>query len=373
VGVWLHFQTGEATGLATIYRRGRVYWVRFRANGHHVRRSAHTSNKTEAIAFLRRLLIEYATKARGDRPRHRYEDAVERFLSEATIKPGTRVAYRCCHTAFRPVAQDRYLDEIDRRVLGDFISRRKQAGMTDATIRRDLAFLSSLCTMAVRWGWLGTNPVTAFNKRALKASRPRTRFLTPAELDQLLTATADHIRPAIILALETGLRKEELFSLTLSGIDLMRREIRLDHTKSGIPRRVPLSDKAISTIKVLLGQPQRPSTPYLFAKADGSRFVDMKNGFVAACKRAGLTDFRWHDLRHTFASWFVQDGGDLYHLSRILGHATVQMTTRYGHLRTGDLHAELQRVAQNRTQEHKINSAAAISNPAFWPEKSGGE
>jgi integrase len=262
------------------------------------------------------------------------------------------VVYRCSHNAFRRFAQDRYLDEIDRQVLGDFISRRKQAGVTDTTIRRDLAFLSSLCAMAVRWGGLGTNPVTALNKRTLKASRPRTRFLTPAELDRLLIFTAEHIRPAVILALETGLRKEELFSLTLSGIDLMRREIRLDHTKTGVPRRVPLSDRAITTIKGLLEQPQRPNTSYLFTKADGSRYVDMKNGFVAACKRAGLTDFRWHDLRHTFASWFVQDGGDLYHLSRILGHATVQMTTRYSHLRTGDLHAELRRVAQNRTQEH---------------------
>jgi integrase/recombinase XerD len=328
-----------------------VYWVRFRTNGHHVRRSAHTSKKAEAVDFLQRLLAEHAAKARGDRPRHRYEEAAERFLSEATLKHRTRVVYRLSHKVFLAAAQDHYLDEIDRRVLGDFISRRKQAGIMDATIRRDLAFLSSLCTMAVRWGWLDTNPVTALNKRALKASRPRARFLTTAELDQLLTATADHIRPAIVLALETGLRKEELFSLTVSGIDLTRREIRLDHTKSGIPRRVPLSDNAITTIKVLLAQPQRPSTPYLFAKADGSRFVDMKNGFVAACKRAGLTDFRWHDLRHTFASWFVQDGGDLYHLSRILGHATVQMTTRYGHLRTGDLHAELRRVAQNRTQQ----------------------
>ncbi len=355
-----------------MYRRGRVFWVRFRANGHHVRRSAHTSNKTEAVAFLRRLLIEYAAKARGDCTRHRYEEAVERFLAEATIRAGTRVVYRCCHKAFRLLAQDRYLDEIDRRVLGDFISRRKQAGITDATIRRDLAFLSSLCTMAVRWGWLGTNPVTALNKRALKPSRPRSRFLTPAELDQLLTTTAGHIRPAIILAVETGLRKEELFSLTLSAIDLARREIRLDYTKSGIPRHVPLSDKAVTTIKGLLCQPQRPTTSYLFAKANGRRFVDMKNGFVAACKRAGVTDFRWHDLRHTFASWFVQDGGDLYHLSRILGHATVQMTARYGHLRTGDLHAELQRVAQNRTQEHRIDSARTTSNTAFWPKKAAG-
>ena len=126
---------------------------------------------------------------------------------------------------------------------------------------------------------------------------------------------------------------------------------------------MPLSDKAITTIEALLDHPERPDTPYLFAKADGSRFVDMRMVFVAARKRAGLTNFRWHDLRHTFASWFVQDGGDLYHLSRILGHSTVQMTTRYGHLRTGDLHSELRRVAQNRTQEQEIRNARAISDP----------
>jgi integrase/recombinase XerD len=298
---------------------------------------------------------------------------VQRFFSEAAITPGTRLAYRGSHKALHPLVQNRHLDEIDRRMLGEFISRRKQAGTMDTTIRGDLAFLSSVCAAAVRWGWLGTNPVTALNKRSLKTSRPRTRFLTPAELDQLLTATADHIRPAIILATETGLRKEELFSLTLSGIDLTRREIRLDHTKSGVPRRVPLSDKAVATVKAILHQPQRPNTPYLFAKADGSRFVDMKNGFVAACKRAGVTDFRWHDLRHTFASWFVQDGGDLYHLSRILGHATIDMTARYGHLRTGDLHSELRRVTQNRTQEQKIRNTWAISDPHITtPKKPNG-
>jgi integrase/recombinase XerD len=83
----------------------------------------------------------------------------------------------------------------------------------------------------------------------------------------------------------------------------------------------------------------------------------MKKGFNAACRRAKITGIRWHDLRHTFASWFVQSGGDLYHLSRILGHSTVQMTTRYSHLRTGDLHAELRRVTQNRPQEHLIEAA----------------
>jgi integrase/recombinase XerD len=338
--------------LATVYRRGSVYWVRFRANGHHVRRSAHTAKKPEAMAFLQRLLTENAANARGDRPRHRYDEAVEKFLSEATIRPKTRACYTSSDRACRPIFEGRYVDEIDRRSLGDLVSMRKRNGVSDTTIRRDLAFLSSMCAMATRWAWLDTNPVTSFGKRTLKEARPRTRFLSHAEYEALLANAADHVRPAITLAVETGLRKEELFGLMVSAIDLARREVTLDQTKSGVPRRVPLSDSAIATIKALLGQQGRPKTLYLFVKPDGTRYADMKKGFAAACRRATITGLRWHDLRHTFASWFVQSNGDLYHLSRILGHATVQMTTRYSHLRTGDLHAELRRVAQNRPQDH---------------------
>jgi integrase len=165
---------------------------------------------------------------------------VERFLAEASIKPKTHACYTSSNRACRQTFEGRYLDEIDRRLLGEFVSKRKQAGVSDTTIRRDLAFLSSMCAMAVRWGSLDTNPVTAFGKRTLKEARPRTRFLTQAEYETLLANATEHLRPAITLAVETGLRKEELFGLTVSAIDLGRREIRLDQTKSGVPRRVPL-------------------------------------------------------------------------------------------------------------------------------------
>jgi hypothetical protein len=128
-----------------VYRRGHVYWVRFRANGHHVLRSAHTSKKA-ATVFLQRLLAEHAAKGRGDRPRHRYAEAAERFLEEASIRPKTRACYTSSDRACRP----------DRPLLGEHVSKRKQAGVSDTTIRRDLAFLGSMCSMATRWVWLDT-------------------------------------------------------------------------------------------------------------------------------------------------------------------------------------------------------------------------
>jgi integrase len=305
------------------------------------------------------LLAEYAGKARGDRPRHLYREAAARFLDEASIRPKTHACYATSDRACRPTFDGHHLDEIDRRLIGEFVSRRKKDGVSDTTVRRDLAYLSSMCSTAMRWGWLDTNPVTAFSKRSLKEARPRTRFLSPAEYQALLAEAAYHVRPAIILAVETGLRKEELFGLTIQAIDLPRREIILNQTKSGAPRRVPLSDAAITTIQTVIAEKDRPrGAAHLFIKADGSRYGDVKKGFTAACRRAKVIGLRWHDLRHTFASWFVQAGGDLYHLSRILGHSTIQMTSRYGHLRTEDLHAAIGRATQNRPQDRLTGGAA---------------
>lgn len=348
--------------MAGVYKRGDVWWVRFRRNGTHVRKSAKTTRRTEAQAYLERLLAEHAGRARGDVPRHRFEEAVERYFQETRVRPRTLSSYRSNSRTLAPTFNALHLNEITRRVIAEFVTARKRAGVTDTTIRRDLAFLSVICSACGRWGWLDTNPVTTFGKRGLREGRPRTRFLTQAEFDRLLAAASLSLRPAIVLAVETGMRREELFGLTITAIDLNRREVHLERTKTGSPRRVPLSDNAIKAIKGLLDEPGRPRSSYLLCKADGSRYCDMKKGFGGACRRAKVTNMRWHDLRHTFASWYVQRGGDLYRLSRILGHSGLQMTARYGHLRVEDLHEEIGRVAQNRPQERLIRSTEKAGN-----------
>lgn len=126
--------------------------------------------------------------------------------------------------------------EINRRGLAEHISARKQAGVTDATIRRDQAFLSSLFSMAIRWAWVDTNPVTAVGKRSLKEARPRTRFLTQTEFAALKRAAPDYLKPILIVAVETGMRRGELLGVTVRSVDLERRQIHLDKTKTNAPR-----------------------------------------------------------------------------------------------------------------------------------------
>lgn len=326
-------------------------------DGQHVRRSAKTTKKAEAQTYLVRLIEEHGQVARGEAcERHRLTDAISRFFEECTLQPGTVETYRFNAKVCTRLLGHLHLDEINRRVLADFVASRKRTGVTDATVRRDLAFLGSLFAMAVRWDWVEASPVTAFGKKGLKESRPRTRFLSRNEFARMEEAASPTLKPILRLAVETGLRKEELLGLTTSSIDLQRREIHLAKTKTHIPRRVPLSPTALATIKEVLEQRSRPRSAYLFCKSDGSRLGNPRKAFEGACQRAGIEDFRFHDLRHTFASWFVQEGGDLYRLSRILGHTTLQMSTRYAHLRTDDLHDELERVAQKRSQEHQTEA-----------------
>ena len=343
--------------MAAVYKRGQVWWVRFRLNGVHVRRSAKTTKKGEAQTYLHRLMEEQAQASLSEAiPRHLLTEAMDRFFEECTLKPGTIETYRFNSRTCTRLLGHLSLGEIDRRALADLVASRKRTGVSDATIRRDLAFLGAVFAMAVRWGWVEASPITAFNKRALKESRARTRFLTREEFGLLHGAASNDLKPILVLAVETGLRKEELLGLTIPSIDLRRRELHLAHTKTNAPRRVPLSSAALTTIRELLEKRSRPRSPYLFCKADGGRIGNPRKAFEGACARAGLEDFRYHDLRHTFASWWVQDGGDLYRLSRVLGHSTLQMTARYGHLRTDDLHDELERVHRKRTQEHQTEA-----------------
>ena len=147
----------------------------------------------------------------------------------------------------------------------------------------------------------------------------------------------------IEMAVETGMRLEELLGLRWDQVHIERREVRLVATKSNRPRVVPLSDRAVAILAAIV---RIGASPYVFTNPHtGSRYRNLRHSFRRACSRAGISDFRWHDLRHTFASWHVQSGTDLYRISRILGHSTLQMSTRYAHLATEHLHQAVRDMA----------------------------
>jgi len=142
--------------------------------------------------------------------------------------------------------------------------------------------------------------------------------------------------PARIIRLlaETGMRQEEVCGLEWSQVSIQRREVRLTKTKTSSPRVVPLSDAAIGT---LTGTPRHITKPYVFWHHDGERYSTFANSFALIARRA-MVPFRCHDLRHRFASVFLQATGDVAALQAILGHRSIQMTMRYAHMITSHLH-----------------------------------
>lgn len=202
-----------------------------------------------------------------------------------------------------------------------------------ATVHRYLATLSVCFTYAVQeLGWTEENPVLKVRKPSLPEGR--VRFLTDGEREKLLTACKESktcLYTVVVLALSTGARMSEILSLQWDDIDFKRRIMRLEQTKNGDKRAVPLSKHAFKLIQDLT-KVRRIDSNFLFPRTDGKKPFEIKKHWKKAVEKAGLTDFRFHDLRHTAASYLAMNGATLLEISNILGHKQMKMVKRYAHL-----------------------------------------
>lgn len=252
-----------------------------------------------------------------------------------SIKGSTRDRYQISARALAGTFGAVPIHEYSRGMVADYIARRRQAGVQDATIRRDLAALRVMLNAAVGWEWLDSNPLGRIRMRGLKEVQ-RTRFLSREEWDRLAAACDPDLRALCTLAVETGMRMGELLSLEWGDVSAARMEIAIRGGKTG-SRTVPLSQAALDTLRGL------PRASGLVFRREGPlgpeplKVQRVSQRFALAAAKAKLRDVRFHDLRHTFASWKVQAGHDLYRIQRILGHKGPQMTQRYAQLRTEDL------------------------------------
>lgn len=319
--------------MASIYKRGKWWWAKVQRDGKLHRRPLKTDRKRVAEDRLRAWLSELDAIVWGDKPRHSFKEAAERFAGEhlPTLKRSSATRYLISLAWLSEAFEGKYLDQITSARLAEFEHERRQRGASPPTIRRDLACLSSLFGCCMEWEWTEVNPVPAYfrsrRKRGLREAPPRTRYLSHEEETRLLAEAREPLRAAIIFAIETGLRREEQFGLTWGLVDLAAREIRLTgNTKSGKPRRIPLTDRAVTILGTL---PQHIRSPYVFRHTDGSRLVQLNKGLVGAARRAGIARVRWHDLRRTCGCRLLQDRGmSMEAIAAWLGHSSVLVTEK---------------------------------------------
>jgi integrase len=329
-----------------IYRRGKTYWVRAQRQNREYRRSLKTTDRTIADRRARAWLGELDAIAWGEKPRRSYAEAEEKFIREhlTAIKPRAAQRYGVSLKHLSEQFGDGTLEQITSATLSDFETRRRQQGVSPSTIRRDLACLSSLLTSCVDWEWIDSNIVPAYlrrrSKRGLKEGAPRTRYLPEAEEVMLLNAATAEVRKAIILAIDTGLRREELFSLRWTQVNLDRGIIRTTtKTKSGRPRSVPLPDRSRSILPAFPGVDDY----VLINPETKKRYVQMNKGLKGAVRRAGIAPLQWHDLRRTAGCrWLQRDGKSMEEVSILLGHSSVQVTEqRYAFLESEKVAASI--------------------------------
>jgi integrase len=257
---------------------------------------------------------------------------------------------------------NRKLHEIDAWVIERFRAARLKE-VKPNSVNHDLAALRAALNRAIDWGLLKIHPMRSV-KRSKVDSDSKVRYLTPEENCQMREALdnreakhrterekfnqwrrqrgyaeypdfgtfTDHLKPIVLLALNTGMRRGELFNLEWENVNFTRRILTVvgATAKSGKTRHIPLNDEAMTVLQSWNGQ--RTESELVFPGADGERMDNISTSWGNLIKEAQIKNFRFHDLRHDFASKLVMAGVDLNTVRELLGHADIKMTLRYAHL-----------------------------------------
>jgi len=321
-----------------IYKRGRTWWIDFTTpRGERVRRSAQTGDKAEAQEFHDQLKAEaWRVQRLGERPRYTWDDAAYRWLQETAHKRthGGDISKLVWLQGF---LRGRPLASITREEIAA-IGERKKAMASGATANRYLALVRAILRKAWQdWKWLdGIPKVTLYVE-----PKRRVRWITPAQVGRLLEELPQHQSDIALIAVATGLRQRNAVRLEWSWVDLERGTCWIpgDQTKSGEDLHVSLSEVARDVLRRQRGKHERFVFTY---RGQPIRQVNTR-AWRAALRRAGIESFRWHDLRHTWASWLVQNGTPLYHVQEMAGWRTAAMARRYAHLAPAQMarHAEV--------------------------------
>jgi integrase len=341
----------------SLYKRkdSQYWWVKITIPGQPpVQRSTGTEERVAAQEFHDRLRAELWRVSRlGESPTYYWEDAVLRFLGETQHKrdhQGDRRRLQWLHAQLEGTP----LQHIDR----DRIERIMQAKHHRAagTVNRYLATIRTILRKAEReWGWIERAPVL----RMRVEPRRRVRWITQEEAARLLAALPAHLAPAAEFSLATGLRQANVLGLRWAQIDRERQHawIHADQTKAKRDLGVPLNSRAMTVLRRCEGK----HSEYVFTYR-GEPFQGVDNQtWKRACRRAGITNFRWHDLRHTWASWHVQAGTSLHTLMELGGWACYEMVLRYAHLASNQLQAAAANI--DHTQNNKgTSSEAEVTN-----------
>jgi integrase len=319
-----------------------VWWTSKRHEGKRIQRSLGTANKKLAQAIeakIRTELVEgtYFKKRMGHNKS--FNALMDRFMEEyaPTVSKNMQRAYGCYLKNLSSYFGNPRLDAMKPKLIAGYKVHRRDHGASPSTINRELYMLSKACNLAVKeWEWLSDNPVSKVAKET--ENNERERWLSPEEEAKLLEKCPEWLRDIIVFCLHTGLRQDELLSLEWARVDFPRKTILIEKTKNGKPKTLPLNAIAFKILDEK-SKVRSVKNDLVFLSRNGTKIIrhNLWRAFKKVLDDAGIENFTFHDLRHTFATRLVQRGEDIYKVAKLMGHKDIRMTQRYSHHSTESL------------------------------------
>ncbi len=318
-----------------LYKRGKTYWIAIKSNGKLYRESTETTSLDDAEHFLtsRRRQIRKGEKIEAKKHKNiRFAELAKDYLECC-------VGQKAYHSKKLLVNQlikrfgNLKVRELDTLMVEKWQKSEQLKGNKPATVNRKLTVLKHMINKGTDWEMATEDTLKRVRKvKQLREENTRLRFLPVEECHTLIDCCSDHLKPIVTVALHTGMRSSEVLNLKWEQVDLKHGFILLDITKNGERREIPI-DKTLE--EMFNSMPRGFESKYVFAGKDGGPYKSVKRSFSTALKKAGIHDFRFHDLRHTFSSHLVMAGVDLTSVKELLGHKSLAMTIRYAHLSPG--------------------------------------
>lgn len=320
-----------------IYLRGKSWYYDFVHKGQRYTGCFGPVSRTvakEELARKKAEVVERRLNPAKARKNPRFEVFAEDYLgwSKANKKPRSHERDVTSLVALRPFFSGKSLADISPWLIEKYKKARKEQGRSNQTVNLELAFLKALFSKAILWGKATENPVKQV--KLLRVNNARVRFLDEEEEARLLAECKGHLYDLVVTALHPGFRRNELLSLRPEDVDLARGlvTVRAGYAKNGEGRTVPMTQAGREVLERLAREAEVSGSPYLFRNCHGEPYRSVRTAFEHRVQRAGIIDFHFHDLRHTFASRLVMAGVDIRTVQELMGHKTISMTLRYAHL-----------------------------------------
>ena len=364
-----------------IYKRGKVYWIRFAGlDGKIVYESSGSEKFREAETLLikRKQAIKEGKQPEVKRIKnHSFNELVNEYEKWAVrqrsfnsksylIKQLKKSFGNLPLRRFTTMLVEQYQTERLQKSNRPKKNGKPDTGNKPATVNRLIATLSHMFTKAADWNMVEEETLKRIRKvKLLPENNRRLRYLSKEECKELVNSSESHLKPIITTALNTGMRKGEILNLKWDeNVDLKHGFILLGITKNFSRREVPINHTLRSTLQAIT---RRLDIPYVFYdQKTGKPYKDVKRSFKTAVRRAKIHDFKFHDTRHTFASHLAMAGVDLITIKELLGHKTLTMTLRYAHL------APSHKVKAVDVLDSKINGEKKPTIQKLYNQASGG-